>query len=89
MASHRYHPDPDRGDLPRGSGVVLWDDCERCDEHAARPGMGLDDQHLWKLALLPTTATANDRKAKRVIEEAEHLARRLADIARGYAPRAH
>jgi hypothetical protein len=45
-ATHRYHPNPDRGDP---EDAVLWDDCERCDEHAKDPGAGLDAGNLYTL----------------------------------------
>ena len=77
MTIHRYHPDHDRGDAPRGV-AVLWDDCERCDEHAANPGIGLDADRLRALAVMGTPATVNDAKAIRAIRDAIHLAAKVA-----------
>lgn len=42
--SHRYHPDPDRGDPPE---AILWDDCEDCHHHAME--LTLDGPSLHRL----------------------------------------
>ena len=64
MTIHRYHPDPERPgdfldekeleDVPfaitkHDTGLVLYDDCERCAEHAEHPFASLDNQNLAKL----------------------------------------
>lgn len=64
MTTHRYHPDPSRPgdvldekeleDVPfaitkHDTGLVLYDDCERCAEHAQHPMSSLDDGNLAKL----------------------------------------
>lgn len=46
MATHRYHPDPDTNDP---ADAVLWDDCERCEEHAQHPHLTLDNENLVRL----------------------------------------
>lgn len=45
MSIHRYHPDPDRHDPP---DALLFDDCERCTEHAYQL-FSLDTAHLRAL----------------------------------------
>jgi hypothetical protein len=45
MTIHRYHPDPDRHDPP---DALLFDDCERCTEHAEQI-VSLDTFHLQTL----------------------------------------
>lgn len=42
MSMHNRHPD-----MP--NDAVLADGCERCEEHAQRPFMSLDDAHLARL----------------------------------------
>ena len=42
MTVHRFHPNPDRGDPPN---AILFDQCERCSEHAEDP-RGLDRENL-------------------------------------------
>ena len=62
--SHRYHPDPERGDPPE---AVLYDDCERCAEHAENP-VSLDARNLHKMWTLAQdddwslVVTATERK---------------------------
>lgn len=60
MAIHSVHPD-----IP---GAVLFDDCERCREHADNPFDSLDDGNLTKLALAvkrdTDAVTNNDRLAR-------------------------
>lgn len=50
MSVHRYHPDPEREDP---EDAVLYDDCERCAEHAeALFTLDRDNiQLLWKRML--------------------------------------
>ncbi len=43
MSVHSYHPDSHTHGLA--------DDCERCDEHARRPWLGLDSHNLTVLRL--------------------------------------
>lgn len=46
MTMHRYHPDPERGDP---EDAILWDDCERCTQHARGPFISLDDDNVRAL----------------------------------------
>ena len=46
MAVHRFHPDPARADDPE---AILWDDCERCDEHTEHPHATLDKNNIINL----------------------------------------
>ncbi len=71
-APHRYHPDTMSGDP---EDAVLYDDCERCDQHAAHPGDGLDAGNLWALYNLPTARTRNERLAMTAIGVAVRIAR--------------
>ena len=73
-AVHRYHPDEDRGDPP---DAVLWDDCERCDQHAKHPGAGLDAAHLLALYTLAEPQTENARVAQYAIDLAVALTRKI------------
>ncbi len=72
--THRPHPDPD---APMGDPdeAILYDDCERCDEHAARPGDGLDAGNLVALYTLARPRTANERKASLKIGLAVRMTR--------------
>jgi len=48
--SHRYHPDPATDDP---QDAILWDDCDRCEQHATHP-QALDSRNLreaWDLAM--------------------------------------
>ncbi len=73
-ATHRYHPDPDRGDP---EDAVLFDGCERCDEHAAAPDAGLDPAHLLALYTLAEPRTDNERKAKHRVNAAVRIIRAI------------
>lgn len=47
MSIHRFHPDPD---IPSDElAVALYNDCERCEEHASHPVQSLDNVNLAKL----------------------------------------
>lgn len=71
-ATHRPHPDPERDDP---EDAVLWDDCERCDEHAKNPGDGLDAAHLADLYTLAQSRTYNEQKASHRIGLAVRMTR--------------
>ena len=69
---HRYHPDEEMADP---EDAVLYDNCDRCAEHAASPGDGLDAGNLWALYNLPTARTRNERLAMTAIGVAVRIAR--------------
>ena len=69
---HRYHPDEGMADP---EVAVLYDNCDRCAEHAASPGDGLDAGHLVALYTLAEPRTANERKASLKIGLAVRMAR--------------
>ena len=71
-ATHRPHPDHALGDPPH---AVLYDGCERCDEHAERPGDGLDAGNLAALYTLRTARTRNERVAMTTIGLAVRMTR--------------
>jgi len=80
--SHRYHPDPEKGDPPV---ALLFDDCERCDSQAADPRY-LDDT---KLAQAYETCkqddwsgTQNERKLLKVMYLTWCIIERLSQIGR-------
>jgi hypothetical protein len=56
MSTHRYHPNPDRGDPPN---AILFDDCPRCAEHAKHPG-GLDQEDLFAIVKIIRGTTSWD-----------------------------
>ena len=80
--SHRYHPDPERGDPPT---AVLYDDCERCDEHAANP-VSLDVRNLhmmWAMALdddWSVSVTENEKKLLRYLYQLRLVVERLNQV---------
>lgn len=56
--SHRYHPDPAKGDP---EDAVLWDDCDACTDNGKRPEEALDAAtfaELWYQA----TGLGSERK---------------------------
>ena len=69
-ATHRYHPDTMSGDP---EDAVLWDDCERCDEHA-KDLRGLDNDHIRRIRDRHRrglqTITDNERRARNLIDDA-------------------
>ncbi len=73
-ATHRYHPDIMSGDP---EDAVLYDDCERCDEHAAHPDAGLDAPNLVTLYTRREPRTNNERKAMRRIDAAVSIIRTI------------
>jgi hypothetical protein len=82
MTTHRFHPDPARGDPPE---AILWDDCPRCAQHAKDP-RGLDREHLLAIVKVcrdgaydhqPTVA---ERTAEHVVYQALCLVERLTDL---------
>ncbi len=71
-ATHRYHPNPEKADP---EDAVLWDNCERCDEHAKSPNDGLDAGNLVALYTLARPRTDNERKASLKIGLAVRMTR--------------
>ena len=71
-ATHRAHPDPAYEDPAE---AILYDGCERCDEHAARPGDGLDAGNLVALYTLAQARTTNERTAMERIRHAVRMTR--------------
>lgn len=47
MAAHRYHPNERLNDP---QDAILWDDCERCRQHADHPFDSLDSNNVERLA---------------------------------------
>jgi hypothetical protein len=86
-ATHRYHPDPAYQDP---EDAVLYDNCERCDEHAKAPNAGLDAGNLYALDQRRRAgtgaATMNDMKAMNQIGQAVHLANTIAAERRRRGP---
>lgn len=70
--THRPHPDPEREDP---ENAVLYDDCERCEQHAKDPGVGLDAANLVALYTLTQPRTGNERVASRKIGLAVRMTR--------------
>ena len=70
--THRYHPDPTRGD---DKDAILWDSCEDCDSRTDLDGIqSLDNRNfarLWRKMLeverddTGTYLSWNERKAAR------------------------
>ena|SRR3990172_2494010 len=79
--THRYHPNPEAGDPPE---AILWDDCERCAEHARRL-WSLDRRRaiaLWGLMVLwrrqgSESATGSEMDAVRHLHNAVLLIERV------------
>lgn len=101
MTIHRYHPDPERPgdfldekeleDVPFAitkydTGLVLYDDCDRCAEHANHPISSLDDHNLrllWRKMLrvefmsIGHYANSNEGRACRHLYDIMMAIRRL------------
>ncbi len=79
---HRFHPDENDP-----TGAVLYDGCERCDEHAKHPLMGLDAANLTRLVDLRNARTVNDAAAYAILErvraDAHYLERTVARFRTG------
>jgi len=77
MTVHRPHPiqgdyigkrydDPD--------DAILWDDCDRCSEHAQHPLSSLDNEHLVALAeMTDLQSWTNETEHRACISLAESL----------------
>lgn len=50
MPSHRFHPNLEAGEKP----AVLYDNCERCAEHAKDPFVSLDQGRISRLLDIAT-----------------------------------
>ncbi len=76
-ATHRYHPDTMSGDP---EDAVLYDDCERCDEHA-KDLRELDTDQLKRIRYRHRTGiqtiTANERRARNLIDDAYQIVLRV------------
>ncbi len=76
-ATHRYHPD---GEVDP-EDAVLYDNCERCDEHAKDPNAGLDASNLYTLNQRRIEGgparTHNEMKAMNLIGQAVHMVRTI------------
>ncbi len=70
--THRYHPDQQMGDP---EDAILYDNCDRCAEHAKAPEHGLDAGHLAALYILARPRTENDRVASQKIGLAVRMTR--------------
>ena len=74
---HRYHPNPERNDP---ESAILYDDCERCNEHAEDP-QSLDDWKLrqaWGRSQLDDwSGTANERRVFSILYMVSVLNERL------------
>lgn len=70
MTVHRYHPDPERGEVKS----LLYDDCDRCAQHATHPLNSLDPEHLVALAkMTDNQAWTNDTERKACLSLCEGL----------------
>jgi len=82
MTTHRFHPDPKLGDPPN---AILFDDCERCAEHAKDP-RGLDREHLLAIVKVCRDGnfdhhpTGNERRAEAAVYQALCLMETLTDL---------
>jgi len=82
MTTHRFHPDPNLGDPPN---AILYDDCERCAEHAKDP-RGLDREHLLAIVKVCRTGlwdhspTEAERKVESNVYQALCLMETLTDL---------
>ena len=76
---HRYHPDPNV--YPKDAeAFILYDDCQRCDQHAADP-RGLDGSNLsraWERMLSDRwVGSDNDREVFKQLYSVHVLSERL------------
>ncbi len=74
MTMHRYHPDERKKEIAH----VLYDDCDRCSEHA-RNLWSLDDSNLRKIWNRSEDLTYTEIRAREQLQ----LWARIVDKARG------
>jgi hypothetical protein len=70
---HRYHPDPARDDP---QDAILYDNCDRCTEHANDPVFSLSTEYvemLWKRMLSVELSTDGSYKTSTEARAAKNL----------------
>ena len=70
MSSHIAHPGAERIHDLSGQDPILYDDCPRCEEHAADPLVGLDDDFTRALYLKMVAVEHRDEGRYRSSAEA-------------------